>query len=406
MSDLLLAAHRDMALRIARGFARKVPPSVELEDLEQAALIGLWKWCSAHPDSSQPGWRGGLVTRIRGAVIDWLRAEDYLPRRARANEGEKLQIIRLEDLSSGDGPGWQDLIGEYEESECDARLDALEALEADMPERERQLVVETFARGRSQKDLALDLGVSEPRVNQLLKRATRTMRDHLERKRDIAPPVSVQVLATPTFRVRDFKRELWLARRNALWQRMKPGMTITGLARELGLPEVTVWSWCNSTKLRKVLVDRSDSITDAVRERGKELIVAALRARGGSGNQAAPLLRISNAALCQWRRRLIPEAPTCSRGPRSRVESSTLAALHARKLSCSQIGREVGLSKPRVREYLAQLGLPRNDPRLRPDVTASACSKLRSEGLTHRQVAQRLACSTQLVRARLRVRAA
>lgn len=401
MTDLF-AQHLDLARRVARGIAAKLPRNVALEDLEQAALLGLHQWCTAHPDSSHPGWRGGLITRVRGATLDWLRTEDYLSRGARAR-GE-LHLVHLEDLSTDDGPSWQDTLGQFEEPSEYAREDVLRALSADMPARDRLLIVEAFGRGSTQAALAQKLGVSEPRIAQLIARALRTMRQHLEREQEIvAQPVArVQVLETPRLRVRDFKRELWLARRNALYQRMTPGMTMRGLARALDIPEATLHNWCGSTKLRYVLLDRSDPISDAVRQRGRDLIVAALRARGGSGQRAAPLLRITNTTLCEWRRRLIPEAPTCPSGVPSRVAPDVLVKLRGQRLSHRQIGKRVGLSAPAVQAALAKLGLSGGDPRRRIDVSVEACVKARGEGLSLRQLAQRFKCSIALVRKRLR----
>ncbi len=391
----LFARHQDRARRIAYGFSRKLPPNVAREDIEQAALIGLHQWCSAHPDSSQPGWQWGLATRVRGAIIDWLRSEDWLPRRARA--AGAAEVLHLEDLRGDDGPGWQDILGEYDETEFSARVDALAALEADMPARDRHLVIETFARDAKQKDLARELGVTDARVSQLLTRATRTMREHLER-----PRVSVQVATTPKFKVRDFKHELWLARRNALWQRMEPGMSMRQLALKLRLPETTVYYWCTDrSRAKKFDPSRRDPISAAVRERGKELIAAAYRAEP-AGHRAAALLQISHGCIRDWRRRLLPEIPLCPTGHRPRVDWSTLASLYESGLSQRQIAREVGMHPAGVGHALRKLGIVgrRRAPRRR-DIPSEECKRLRDAGLSLKGVALSLHCSIGLVRRRL-----
>jgi RNA polymerase sigma factor (sigma-70 family) len=404
VKDALFEQHLDLARRIACGFARKLPRIVAREDIEQAALIGLHQWCSAHPDSSHPGWRSGLTTRVRGAIIDWLRAEDWLPRRARANGAS--EVLHLEDLSRKDGPGWQDILGECDESEFSARVDALAALEADMPERDRHLVIETFARDTTQRDLALELGVSEPRVSQLLTRATRKMRAHLEREREIvtAPRAAVQVLATPVFRVRDFKRELWLARRAELLAHTGGGRSMRDAARSLGISCGTLLRWCDSTQMSWVsLTNEPNPINAAVQRRGKELIVAALRAAAGSGGRAGPLLRLSRTALCRWRSLLIPDAPQCRNGPVPRVPHATLAALYQRGLSQRQIGREVGLHHASVAHALRTQGIAgRINLAPREDVSVEVCVGLKSQGLSHRQIAGRFGCSPGLVAKRMR----
>ena len=67
---------QSMAITIARAFVRKLPCNVQREDIEQAALIGLMKGLRKHPTPTgdAEGWEGYLRQRIRGAIIDELRA--------------------------------------------------------------------------------------------------------------------------------------------------------------------------------------------------------------------------------------------------------------------------------------------------------------------------------------------
>lgn len=399
MTADLFRQHQELARGVARGMASKLPRNVDRDDLEQAALIGLHQWCTAHPDSAQPGWRGGLTLRVRGAIIDWLRAEDYLTRGARA-EGLQ-QIVHLEDLHGDDGPGWQDKLGVIADPGEFTRLDANEALSAEMPARERHLVLEIFGRGRPRADVARELGMTEVRVWQLLDHAKRAMREHLERPHG----ASVQVLQAPKFRVRDFRRELWLARRNALWQRMRPGMSIRQLALALHMSETTVYYWCTSTSANFSKFGsfrKNDAISSAVRRRGKELIAAALR-QEPAGRRASQLLTISESCLTAWRRRLLPEIPRCTSGKKPRVAYSEIAALYAQGLSIRQVAEAVGLTKTGVEHALRRLGVARrrNVPR-RKDVTRERCLELRAQELSLQRIASRLRCSVNLVRARLR----
>lgn len=395
------AENQALALRIARGIGAKLPRNVELGDLEQAALIGLHEWTTRHPDSSEQGWRGGLIMRVRGAVYDWLRSEDYLKRSTR--EKGELQILHLEDLSSEDGPGWENMLGHVDVSSGEySRLDALEALRAEMPERDRQIVRGVLA-GTMQRDIAVELSVSEPRVNQLLARATQTMRSHLERDRRAL----AQVLETPKFSVRDFRRELWLTRRNELFQRLEPGMSLRALAIKLRLPDTTVYTWChdNSGRTKFVGLARRDPINTAMRQRGKVLIAEALRVTGGNGERAAALLKMGNTAVCAWRRRFLPDAPICPPGKKRRGDWATIAALYERKLSTSEVAKAVGMSKAGVGHALRKLGVPRRRDRggrRRREISAADCHRLRSAGLPLHQIARQLRCGIGLVRARLK----
>lgn len=404
MTHDLFAGHQESALRIARAVGARLPRNIEVGDLEQAALIGLHEWCSKHPDSSQPGWRHGLNLRVRGAVIDWVRQEDYLTRGQR-QKGE-LYVGHLEDRRDEDGPGWQDLIGQVDAQFGEhSRLDALAALEA-LSERE-QAIVRNVLFGMLQSDIAKELGVSEPRISQLLTRALQTMRAHLERRRGIVttPTASVQVLETPKLRVRDFKHELWLARRNALWERMEPGMSMRQLAAKLRKSETTIYYWCTDTKKRIDKfgsMSRRDPISAAVRKRGKELIAAALRA-APTGEGAARLLKITPGGLWPWRKQLLPEVPLCPSGKKRRVDYSKIAALYEGGLSQRQVADALGMKKAGVGHALRRLGFAcRRNPPKRMDVTRERCLQLRAEGLSLARIAAQLECGVDLVRRRLR----
>lgn len=354
MTDLF-AQHLDMARAIARGVAAKVPQNVAREDLEQAALIGLHQWCTAHPDSSHPGWRGGLITRVRGAVLDWLRAEDYLPRRSRAR-GDDLHVIRLDDLSSEDGPGWQDTLGEFADPSEYAREDVLRALAAEMPERDRLLIIEVFGRGTMQASLAQELGVSQPRIAQLVRRALQTMREHLERQREIAaaPSASVQVLATPKWRRRDFYAELRRVARATLFQKMRDAPAASKLAAVLGAPETTVWKWTGpEPSLPRFLRGQSGVIGAELRERARTLMAGAHREAAGSPDRIGELLTISPMTARRLIRILLPKLATDRRTNKA-VSTTEIQRLAQAGLSTHQIAMQLDCSRCLVRGRLGQ----------------------------------------------------
>jgi RNA polymerase sigma factor for flagellar operon FliA len=182
-----LERRRHAALKIARAFIRKLPASVRREDIEQAALIGLWDALRKNPDVSGPGFEWFVRCRIRGAIIDELRAQDWLPRRTRTTMGKHIGVSYLED--EHDIMHWTERLSSFGASPEDVLVlqsEADEALRAPMQPKDRRTVELLLFRGLRMIDVAAELGCSEPRVSQRFARALETMRAHLTGRFD--PP--------------------------------------------------------------------------------------------------------------------------------------------------------------------------------------------------------------------------
>jgi len=67
-------------------------PKFGFEDLRSIGLEALMKWCADHDEPDpQRAW-GRAYARVYGAILDWLRAEDYLGRRTRAR-AKKIKAV-------------------------------------------------------------------------------------------------------------------------------------------------------------------------------------------------------------------------------------------------------------------------------------------------------------------------
>ena len=66
--------------RMAHVLAAKLPASVQLDDLLQAGLIGLMDAVGRFEASHGAQFETYAAQRIRGAMLDELRANDWLPR--------------------------------------------------------------------------------------------------------------------------------------------------------------------------------------------------------------------------------------------------------------------------------------------------------------------------------------
>ena len=81
----LLKQHAPMVKRLAQQMKAKLPPNVEVDDLVQAGMMGLLDAVNRYDDDQGAQFETYAVQRIRGAMLDELRASDWLPRSLRQN---------------------------------------------------------------------------------------------------------------------------------------------------------------------------------------------------------------------------------------------------------------------------------------------------------------------------------
>lgn len=84
-----MAAHLPMVRRIAGKLASRLPSSVDVNDLIQAGCEGLVQAWARFSQDAGPQFEAFASSRVRGAMLDWLRSEDLLPKAARA-ESKRL----------------------------------------------------------------------------------------------------------------------------------------------------------------------------------------------------------------------------------------------------------------------------------------------------------------------------
>uniref|UniRef100_UPI00333E4777 RNA polymerase sigma factor FliA n=1 Tax=Castellaniella defragrans TaxID=75697 RepID=UPI00333E4777 len=223
--DLLVGRYAPLVRRQALILIGKLPASVELDDLMQAGMIGLLDAVRRYQEQPDAQFETYAVTRIRGAMLDELRAQDWLPRSVRskargiedaihalnqrllrpATEGEiagemglslaeyqtlleearGVQILMYEDLArhhEGDGgrpfeaqvhaEGGSPLDRLLHEGLRKALIEAIRHL----PEREQLLLSLQFEQDLNQKEIAAVMDVTEGRISQLRSQAIARIR--------------------------------------------------------------------------------------------------------------------------------------------------------------------------------------------------------------------------------------
>lgn len=79
-SDKLVTEHAALINRIAYHLICRLPPSVQVEDLQQAGIIGLLEAARNYDAAQGASFQTYAGIRIRGAMLDELRKTDWVPR--------------------------------------------------------------------------------------------------------------------------------------------------------------------------------------------------------------------------------------------------------------------------------------------------------------------------------------
>ncbi|HMN81943.1 MAG TPA: RNA polymerase sigma factor FliA [Burkholderiaceae bacterium] len=217
-----------MVRRVASQLIARLPANVEMDDLVQAGMIGLFDALSRYEANMGAQFETFAMQRVRGAMLDELRGGDWLPRSVRKNQrtiesaihkveqrqrraptepeiaaelgvsvadyqsmltdARGAQLVYLDDLGGG---------GDSDDSFLDRNLPSAEAepLEklrderfrkalvaaiGDLPEREKLVMGMYYEQEMHLKEIGAVLGVTESRVSQLHSQAVARLRTKLK----------------------------------------------------------------------------------------------------------------------------------------------------------------------------------------------------------------------------------
>jgi RNA polymerase sigma factor for flagellar operon FliA len=174
--------------QVAR-FLRKLPPNVLRDDLIAAGTYGLIDSLRKNGGDRGPTFEWYARIRIRGAILDELRTQDWLTRRARSRiaanptdgQAPLSGVVALDDLSEAHrGSLFDESVPSPLQAaeDSDERAALTKAVEQ-LADRERLIVTLHYFKGVQLKAIATQLKVSEPRVSQLHSRAIAKLRAHL-----------------------------------------------------------------------------------------------------------------------------------------------------------------------------------------------------------------------------------
>lgn len=87
--DHLIRTYAHLVEKIARKTCLKLPPSVEFDDIQSVGIIGLIDAIDKFDETKGTSFKVYAEIRIRGAIIDELRQQDWVPRSVR----ERVHLI-------------------------------------------------------------------------------------------------------------------------------------------------------------------------------------------------------------------------------------------------------------------------------------------------------------------------
>jgi len=178
-----LKGYLPLVYKLVRQLSRGLPANVERDDLLAAGLFGLIDSIRRNGGSEGEAFAGYARMRIRGAIVDELRAQDWLSRRARESvsaTGDSASFVSMDDMTPAEESSHLAYGMDPAEAliACSERR-ALASAIARLPERERLVVGKYYFEGAKLKEIGAELGVSEPRVSQLHARALGLLRGML-----------------------------------------------------------------------------------------------------------------------------------------------------------------------------------------------------------------------------------
>ena len=231
--EALIRQHVPLVRRLAHHMIAKLPPNIELDDLIQVGMIGLTEALSRFEATQGVQFETFATQRIRGAMLDELRAGDWMSRSSRKSQKDiekavrrveqKLgrspleseiaaemglslpdyqsllgkvrgtQLVYLEDLTRGGEDGDESFLERHDVPDNDGvdpiellrdqrmRTALVKAIEL-LPEREQHIMGMYYQHDMNLKEIAAVLGVTESRICQLhsqsIARLRAKMRSH------------------------------------------------------------------------------------------------------------------------------------------------------------------------------------------------------------------------------------
>lgn len=164
-------SHVRMIVRSMVRLAKNIT-SDDVEDLIQVGMIGLLSAINTYDPDRNCSLDTYSNIRIRGAIIDYMRAGSFLPRglygKATATfcDADELRGLASEDKSI---------------LSCDQRID-VERILAKLPQKERVAIIRHYLCDEPMKQIGIAMGLTEARICQLCSSGLNRVRKIVKRE--------------------------------------------------------------------------------------------------------------------------------------------------------------------------------------------------------------------------------
>lgn len=210
--------------KVAYKLISRLPANVEMDDLKSAGVIGLIDAAEKYDPEKSSNFRSYAEIRIRGSMVDELRALDWVPRSVRkksntidngrrelarqlgrqptdaelaealdlnleefriyADKAHALSVVSYEDLGTAAGPDRRDFLDSVADPEAtDPEADSTENNRRDLMlhaiqqlgERQRVVLSLYYFEDLNLKEIGTILGVTESRISQIHSKSVRQL---------------------------------------------------------------------------------------------------------------------------------------------------------------------------------------------------------------------------------------
>lgn len=215
--ESLIIQHMPMVKRVAVHLKARIPPFMELDELIQVGMVGLIEAARSFDPSKGFEFEHFALSRVRGAILDEVRRQSFLPRSAVAFNRSESEAIHALGAELGRTPTQKELaefmgkeIDEFQKERGQAKRfetfsievvsDEVMAMPADkamqpdvmveeaefmgavvaaidhLPEREKMVMSLYYVDELNLKEIGEVLGVTESRVSQILSSVVKKLR--------------------------------------------------------------------------------------------------------------------------------------------------------------------------------------------------------------------------------------
>ena len=101
MAEHLIEEHSGLVNRIAYHLAARLPASVVVEDLIQVGMIGLLDASQQYDASQGAAFTTYATIRIRGAMLDELRRNDWAPKSVHKKQRDLMKVVSRIETKTG-----------------------------------------------------------------------------------------------------------------------------------------------------------------------------------------------------------------------------------------------------------------------------------------------------------------